>query len=861
MNADSDDLMVPINSIPFSVIQLDHQGIITGCNGWAERFSGYCLAEIKGQPIEILLPDKFTDAHVKFRDNYQRGSDVMSGVRNVVLLSKSKELLNCTIKISEVADGYIAYLMDSLLKISNDDKTINEQAYLPHNIESLTLSKHTHKILNSIEEAFWEWNIMEGTLLYSAQVMAMLGYHAESFLGPLSFCEKSLKQEDLASLNRQAKAHCLGEIPCIDLTLSITTEQGATKWLTVFGKIMEYKGELAYKMFGSVKDITAQHQLVEKLKERNNYLLLAESLNKSGHWRLDCIENTLYWSTELYKIHGVDPTNYRPKVNTALDFYLVEEQAKVRNYVDNAIANKQGFYFKSAIKNQQGKKIKVECVGEVELNTAGDVVGIFGVFKDITQSETIFEKLKLLAMVNYTIKVPVFFIDDKDNVVYQDLTPNTADSSSVLFNYINFSITDYLAFKRKAKACGQLKETHISFDQYNSVFDLSVTYEADEGIFIWIVENVTEQFRKDQQQLISNRLALLGNTFGNVSHDINNVLGVALGATEMLEIKFAQGERDISTYIERVKNAIDKGKSVTERLLAFTRKPTIKMVRFDPIQDIIDNQYLFKQLLLSTIDFRINTNEVCCEIKFPQGEFINILLNLVLNSQDAIRERGLIGQIEISANLNKEQNLEIHVKDSGVGIEQSNLTKVFDPFYSSKSVNKGNGIGLANVYSTIYKHNGHIQVEGHGSLGGAHFTLVFKCRVLKNPPIKAPIATKSQLNMKGKRVLILDDEISIAEFVSLYLENEGVKTQHTDNKVDLINILATEQPFDIFITDMILPDISGREAAELVKAKFPDIRIFSISGYIAEEDKQWNYPVLRKPFNSKELANFLIENN
>jgi CheY-like chemotaxis protein len=77
----------------------------------------------------------------------------------------------------------------------------------------------------------------------------------------------------------------------------------------------------------------------------------------------------------------------------------------------------------------------------------------------------------------------------------------------------------------------------------------------------------------------------------------------------------------------------------------------------------------------------------------------------------------------------------------------------------------------------------------------------------------------------------------------------------------LMNILATEQPFDIFITDMILPDISGREAVELVKAKFPNIRIFSISGYIAEEDKQWHYPVLRKPFNSKELANFLIENN
>jgi PAS domain S-box-containing protein len=856
----SDDLTIALNNIPFSVVQTDHEGTITGCNLWTERFSGYSYSELKGKKIEILLPDAFADSHVKFRQNYQLGSGVMSGVREIVLLSKSKEVLNCTIKISEVSEGYIAYIMDSFLSDMSDVKTNHKQGDIAPKSDSLRLSKHTHKILNGIEEAFWEWNIFEGTIFYSAQVMATLGYDAESFLGPVSFCDKLVNKVDLEKLSRQVKAHFIGETPCINPTLPITTEQGVTKWLTVFGKIIEYKDDRAYKMFGSIKDVTENYQLVEKLREKNNYLSLAESLNQSGHWRMDCVEKTLYWSTEMYKIHGVDPTNYRPSVNTAIHFYIDDEQSKVRNYLEYAIYNKQGFHFKSVIKHSLGRKVKVECVGEVELNTAGEVVGVFGVFKDITKSEDVFEKLKLLAMVNYTIKVPVFFIDDKDNVVYQDLTPNTAHSSSVLFNYVNFSITDYLAFKRKAKECGQFKKINISFDKYTSVFDLSVTFEADEGIYIWIVENVTDKFRKDQQQIISNRLALLGNTFGNVSHDINNVLGVALGATEMLEIKFAQGEQDISKYIDRVKNAIDKGKSVTERLLAFTRKPTIKVIKFDPMQEILDNQYLFKQLLLSTIDFRVNIEDVHCEINFPQGEFINILLNLVLNSQDAIREQGLMGQIEISANINEEKRLEIHVQDSGIGIEQENLTKVFDPFYSSKSVNKGNGIGLANVYSTVYKHNGHIQLEGHGSLGGAHFTLIFKCRVVVRKPTPL-LRPTSKLNMQGKRVLVLDDEISIAEFVALYLESEGVIAQHTDNKIDLIKILASEQSFDFFITDMILPDISGREAVELVKAKFPDIRIYSISGYIAEEDKQWHYPVLRKPFNSKELAAFLIENN
>ena len=414
----------------------------------------------------------------------------------------------------------------------------------------------------------------------------------------------------------------------------------------------------------------------------------------------------------------------------------------------------------------------------------------------------------------------------------------------------------YLEYKARAKADGQCKQTSISFDKYCSVFDLSVTYERDEGIYIWIVENISDRFHKDQQQVISNRLTLLGNTFGNVSHDINNVLGVALGATEMLELKFNQGERDIHGYIERVKNAIDKGKSVTERLLAFTRQPTVKVVAFDPIKEIEDNQYLFKQLLLPTIELILDIKNVNCVIRFPQGEFINILLNLVLNSQDAIQGIGLIGSINISANLTADNLLEIHLQDSGIGIESENISKIFDPFYSNKVVTKGNGIGLANVYTTMYEYQGLIQVEGKGELGGAHFTLIFKCEASPKLKEHGPSHQKT-LHMIGKRVLILDDEETIAEFISIYLQSQNVLTTYVTTKEELMSTLASDEVFDVFITDMILPDMSGREGVSLVKAKFPSINIYSISGYIEEEDKAWPYPVLRKPFNAKELCDFL----
>ena len=721
------------------------------------------------------------------------------------------------------------------------------------NSKSLEL---THKVLTGIDEAYWQWDLIDDHVFYSAQLMTLLGYSNEQQITSSSLWEQHVDSHSLEEVHEQIQQHIKGCSERIDITLKITNNDAKQLWLHVVGKVVEWTDDKASLMFGTVKDVTDTKSMIVQLKKQNDWLMLAERISNSGHWRFDIETGSLDWSAEIFRIHGISNKSIIPSLDQAVDALEAKDRPKFRANFHNSIHQQQPFFLKTVLTQPCGRKVKVEIIAEVERDNNDIAVAVFGVYKDITRSEDLFEKLKLLAMVNFTIKVPIFFIDDNDNVVYQDISPHHDSASAVLFNYINFSITEYMEFKKQAKERGQIKESNVSFDKYTSVFDLSVTYEADEGIYIWIVENVTEKFRKEQQQVISNRLALLGNTFGNVSHDINNVLGVALGAIEMLEMRFSRGEQDISSYIERVKNAIDKGKDVTERLLAFTRKPTVKVVSFDPIQEIYDNQYLFKQLLLSTIKVNFNFEPIHCLIKFPQGEFINILLNLVLNAQDAIQEKGLSGQIEISANLIENNRLEIHVKDSGIGIAKENLTKIFDPFYSSKSINKGNGIGLANVYSTMYKHNGLIQVEGSSDLGGAHFTLVFKCKTLQEKYLANESHIES-LCYQNTNILVLDDEISIAEFVALFLEGKGANVVVANNKQQLIERLNENINFDIFITDMILPDLSGKEAVNMVKEKFPEISIYSISGYIAIEDRSWDYPVLRKPFNSKELAEFL----
>lgn len=596
----------------------------------------------------------------------------------------------------------------------------------------------------------------------------------------------------------------------------------------------------------------------QQVNDQDHYLSLTGQLTHCGHWSYIVAQEHMFWSEDTYKIFDLNPDKFQPSLSKLLNLFRDADRIKFKNHLELALNKAQAFYFKDCITLTSGRKIKIELQVEVELDSKDKVSRVFGVIHDITLISDTQERLKLLGLVNYTIQVPIFFIDDNDNVVYQDLSPQQEIEKSVLFNYVNFSIAEYMALKNQAKTAGQIKQCNVSFDKFISIFDLSITYASTEGIYIWIIEDVTEQYRQQQQQIISNRIALLGNTFGNVSHDINNVLGVALGSIEMLEMKYAQGDLDISKYINRVKNAIDKGSSVTERLLAFTRKPTVKVVEFDPIKEIKDNQYLFNQLLLTSINltFNFKFDGSHCLINFPQGEFINIILNIVLNAQDAIQEKGLSGKIVIDIDIEGRNRLTIQIKDSGVGIEDKNLSRIFDPFYSSKSLNKGNGIGLANVYSTMYKHNGEIRVQGTSDLGGAHFTLLFKC-YFKDPYKAVVVGQDKTLNIKNKHILILDDEVSISEFVALYLEGQGAVTTYINNKEQLLALLGEQKHYDIFITDMLMPDLTGREAVSLVKANNPAVKIYSISGYVAVEDKTWQYPILRKPFNSKDLANFL----
>ncbi|WP_448213038.1 PAS domain-containing protein [Colwellia sp. MEBiC06753] len=350
-----------------------------------------------------------------------------------------------------------------------------------------------------LEEIYWEWDVASDLIYYSPELMQLLGYKKQAITAPRTFWRKHIASGFLNDLKQRTIQLFKGEISSYNHTFKVVKCDKETLWVNAVARVERDQQGAPTRLYGVLRNVTESKMLIQQLKKQNGYLSLAERISHSGHWRYDIKEEKTYWSTELYRLFGVDTNQFLPSIDNVMSFYPPNEHESIKQNFFESLQHGQSYYNKSTIKLPNGSKRKIETIGEIELDANGQVSAMFGVCRDITDTETTLEKLKLLALVNRTIKVPIFFIDDEDNVVFQDLSPQKKDQNTTLFNFINFSISEYLTLKKEARQHGQIKRNHASFDNFNSVFDFSVTYEADEGIYIWIVDNVTEKFRAEQQ--------------------------------------------------------------------------------------------------------------------------------------------------------------------------------------------------------------------------------------------------------------------------------------------------------------------------------------------------------------------------
>lgn len=397
----------------------------------------------------------------------------------------------------------------------------------------------------------------------------------------------------------------------------------------------------------------------------------------------------------------------------------------------------------------------------------------------------------------------------------------------------------------------------------------------DELHAIWGIQmDITNQRRLEEQLRQSQKLEAIGTLAGGIAHDFNNLLTVINGHAE-ISLMNLESEHPSHRDIISILNAGKRAKNLTSQLLAFSRKQIYNPKIIEINQAITGLDKMLRRLIGEDISIETNLRENIPAIKADPGQIEQILINLIVNARDAINEKGaatLEKKIIIETNntdldqsfvekhtgSSSGPHVVITVSDTGIGMDEETCEKIFEPFFTTKDKGLGTGLGMSTVYGIVKQNKGSIYAysePGHGST----MKIYWPSSNEKPIPEETQVLEKNAL-LGNESILVVEDDEGVRNFVSTALTELGYTIQQAVNGKLALELLKKENmKVDLVITDLIMPEMNGKELAVELEKIFPDIHILFTSGYTEDHivksgslDKGINF--LQKPYSLQLLA-------
>ncbi len=364
----------------------------------------------------------------------------------------------------------------------------------------------------------------------------------------------------------------------------------------------------------------------------------------------------------------------------------------------------------------------------------------------------------------------------------------------------------------------------------------------------------------------SQKMEAMGTLAGGVAHDFNNILGAILGYAE-LSLLDLDKTHPVHKNLERICQASDRGKKIVHQIMAFSRQTPSHKETCDLCQIIRECINFFKIGLPGTIELTTTLPDTPLPVLADKTKLFQVIMNLLTNAMHAIEldhgeKKGKISLgshfFPIAQKKSEYKSLEpgnyirLTVKDTGCGIHENEIPRIFEPYFTTKKIGKGTGMGLSIVHGIIRDHGGEIMVSSVPGKGSC-FMIYLACHIPLNNMVKTMEIEK---DLKGKgTILFVDDEPELVEIYTQFLKNFGYRVMgFTDPLSAKEQFKKTPDVFDIVITDKKMPDMTGDRLAIAIKKIKPCIPIILCSGFTEVSDKNIFDRVLTKPVSNKLLA-------
>ena len=484
------------------------------------------------------------------------------------------------------------------------------------------------------------------------------------------------------------------------------------------------------------------------------------------------------------------------------------------------------------------------------------------VFGPTFRNEGVIRSDDILADPRYGRSAPHYGMPKGHLPVRSYLSVPVASRSGKVLGGLLFGHSEVARFNERHERLlvGVAAQAAIAIDNarlFKAVQDVNDTLENR------VAERTRELTEAHEALRQAQKMETLGQLTGGIAHDFNNLLTVIRGSADLLKRRDLTEDRR-TRYVAAIAETADRATKLTNQLLAFARRSSLTPEVLDARTIVRGMHDMIATLSGAFIDIAIRLSDVPCLVNADASQLETAIVNLAVNARDAMHQRGRLTIVVDTAQRipavrghapQTGDFVTIAIGDTGTGIDPAHIDHIFEPFFTSKAVGHGTGLGLSQVFGFVKQSGGEVIVDSvHGD--GATFTLYLP-RERHAGPIAADPEPAPRLEQRPLNILVVEDNPDVGAFAMSALADLGhaiVFARDAEEALDTLDVDAT--PFDVVFSDVMMPGINGIELGQAVRRRFPQTSVLLTSGYseIISKEGASGFELLRKPYSMDELA-------
>ena len=717
------------------------------------------------------------------------------------------------------------------------------------------LSQKNELILESAGEGIFGLDPEGRVIFVNPAAARMLGYEVEELIGEIHHSKVHHSKKDgtfypmekcpiYSAYKEGAVHHGTDEV--------FWRKDGTPVPIEYVSTPIQKKNELRGAVV-TFRDITERRLAEEEVKALKQQIEFILGSTKTGLDIIDSDFNIRYIDPEWQKIYG-DPTGRK-----CYEYFMGRSEVCPGCGIPKALETKTIIVTEEVLVKEGNRPIQVTTI---PFQDAEGEWLVAEVNVDITERKRTEEALresegKLNAMLQ-SIGDHMSMMDKDLNIIWAN------NIAKKIFGEEIIGEKCYEAYHRRKEPCepypcltlrafrdGKVHEheTQVLDKDGNIVYfhcTANVALRDKEGTPTAVIEisrDITEHKKLEQQLIQAQKMEAVGQLAGGIAHDFNNILTAIIGFGNLLQKEVTKNDF-LNNYITKILNSAQKATSLTQSLLAFSRRQIINPKPMNLNEIIQGVERLLSRLISEDIELSTVLTDEYLTVMADGTQIETVLINLATNARDAMPDGGTCliktERVELDNRFIKEHGYGrsgfyalVSVQDTGQGMDEKTKGRIFEPFFTTKEVGKGSGLGLAMVYGIIKQHDGYINVYSEPGIGT---TFKIYLPLIKLKVKEEEVAAATPILKRGtETVLVAEDDTMVREFIKEVLEGFGYMVIEAEDGEEALHVFnANRDRIQLVILDVVMPKKSGKEVYDDIKKERPDMRVIFMSGYDAD---------------------------